>query len=114
MPLDYSIFQKEDFKENLEWIREKVDPTLASRIEKTIISKLKVEPYRTTGRIRTESKKPLRYIKIGKRRLFFIICEECRHENYSGRWNCPNCNTTSSNSIILFDIEKRESAYAWD
>jgi len=110
----YHMQAKQDFTETLAWIKKKVDSTLAIRIEKTIVEKLSEQPLRTTGRIKNKRFKPMRYLKIGKRRLYFIACEECRSENLTKIWQCPECSTMPIKALMILDIDKRENAYNFD
>jgi hypothetical protein len=95
----------------MEWLRRKVDRTIAERIEKTVAQKIADDPERATKRLQAQALKPQRTLRIGDWRLFFIYCKECRNEGYAQRWNCPNCGDVPNEALVLFDIEKRSDAY---
>jgi len=108
---NHPIFQMDDFQRKLEWLRRKVDKTLADRIQDAIIQKIAIDPVRATKRIKAESLKPQRVLRVGDWRLFFLYCAECRREGYVARWNCPNCSEIPDAGLVLCDIEKRGDAY---
>ena len=101
----------DDFDRKIEWLRNKVDKNIATRIEKAIPKKIGDDPKRATKRLQAESLKPQRTLRIGDWRLFFIYCKECREEEHSMRWNCPNCGEIPNEAIVLVNLEKRENAY---
>jgi ribosomal protein S17 len=101
----------DDFEKRIEWLKKKVDKSIAERIEKTIAQKIMEDPERATKRLQAQSLKPQRTLRIGDWRLFFIYCKECRKENYTQRWNCPNCSDVPDEALVLVDLERRPNAY---
>jgi mRNA-degrading endonuclease RelE of RelBE toxin-antitoxin system len=111
MPENHPVFKMDDFDRKMEWLRRKVDNSLADRIEKTISQKIAEDPERATKRLQAQTLKPQRTLRIGDWRLFFIYCKECRNENYTQKWNCPNCKDIPEEALVLVDLEKRSDAY---
>lgn len=112
MPIE-AIYQREDFLQKLDYIRKKVDRALAERIEKSIKEKIALDPIRATKRIQAESGKPLRILRVGDWRIYFIYCKECRNEGRISKWNCEGCSSRPDESITLMGLDKREDAYNW-
>lgn len=52
-----------------------------------------------------------RVCRIGKIRIIFAICEECRKEGHITLNGCVDCNEMQDKTIKLFDIDNRGNVY---
>jgi mRNA-degrading endonuclease RelE of RelBE toxin-antitoxin system len=114
MHANHPVFQWKDFDEKFTYLKKHADRTIAERIVKTIEEKIAVDPTRATKRHKGKSYKPIRILRIGDYRVFFIYCRECRDEGQLERWiaRCGDiCIDDHNDAIVLIDVEHRGNSY---
>ena len=102
--MKYELRATEVFEDKYNSLRNEKD-----RINKLIVE-LEKNPYHNTKRL-TGILVGKRSRRIGKIRIIFMICEECRklnHQEKNGGDDCSNC---KDKTVRLYDVGKREDIY---
>lgn len=103
MPYDIRITTKLDKK------LKKLDNTIYRRFVKGINS-LSTDPYQKSERL-VGDLKSLRKHRIGKLRIEFAICEECRKLKHTTINRCVDCDDIPENALKVFDADFRGAIY---
>jgi mRNA-degrading endonuclease RelE of RelBE toxin-antitoxin system len=87
----------------------KRDNLLKERIEQAI-QEMMIEPYKDSELLHDEySGKRRTY--VGKHRILYAVCEECRKLGHEKHNRCQDCSSLAGNTIVYFDVNLRKVAY---
>lgn len=108
-PAPYNYFYIDSFKKNLNKLTKR-----NSKLNKQVTDKiedLSLDPYHNTIVLKDPKFLGKRRIWIGKYRMGFKICEECRQNGHDEAENCKECNIRDDHSLVFFFLDKRSHAY---
>jgi mRNA-degrading endonuclease RelE of RelBE toxin-antitoxin system len=103
-----NIVATDKFSEMMDDLR-RGNRQLADRIDQEIID-LSNDPYHNT-KVYHDPKAPLRLARIGRTRLFYQYCRDCRLRGVDDKVGCLDCNDTADETIKLFDFDDRDKGY---
>lgn len=103
----FEVFQTATFEKQFS----KLDQSVQAQIKKAIIEKLSDRPNDLSIPLSGQTFAGMRRMRVGKFRVIFIICGECRNKNIQTRIGCKDCNTHSNSTIMLLSCDKRSVVY---
>ena len=101
----YAVYETSEFLKNYG----KLDGSVRAHVDRSLV-RLAENPFHNS---KTLSHPFLgkRSFRIGKHRLIFAVCEECRGRGWPDHNQCAGCRGRPDRSIILFTIGPRKNVY---
>ncbi len=82
-----------------------------TRIQQYIDESLIFDPYHNTELLQGKQLKGRRRARIGNHRITFVICEECRKNQWREIFQCSDCKDKPNRFIRLIQVGHRGNVY---